>query len=120
MNPTIAYWLDTDINFPGIYYAKINGTCPFGGSGPVNCLIKAYPKPTTPYVMANVNYWVDANPDYPGIYYAKINNACQYGGSLGVNCQLLAFPSGKVEPGVKYWVDKNPSYPGVYYQPDFR
>jgi hypothetical protein len=120
LNPTVQYWVDTDLRWPGLYYAKINGGCPFGGTAGVNCQLKAYPLTNGPYVMPNVNYWVDANPSWPGIYYQKINGACPYGGSAGVNCQLLAFPSGVLEPGVNYWVEKDPRWPGVYYRPDFR
>ncbi len=120
LNPNVQYWVDTDLRWPGLYYAKINGSCPYGGSVGVNCQLKSFPLTEGPYVMPNVNYWVDTNPSWPGIYYAKINGACPYGGTAGVNCQLLAFPAGVVEPGVNYWVDKDPRWPGVYYLPDFR
>lgn len=112
--PGIQYWIDTNQAWPGIYYKKINGACPVGGSGTVNCQLRGYP---ANFVRPGVVYWLDTNPLWPGVYYKKINNACPYGGSVGVNCQLeaLSVPSFYLNPTVSYWLDTNINYPGIYY-----
>lgn len=112
--PGINYWVDANPAWPGIYYAKINGNCPLGGSGSVNCQLRGFP---ANFLRYNVHYWVDTNPAYPGVYYAKINGGCPYGGSVGVNCHLLGLktPSFYLNPLVNYWVDTDPRYPGIYY-----
>ncbi len=112
--PGIQYWIDTDPRWPGIYYNKINGTCPVGGSGNVNCQLKGY---AANFVRAGVKYWIDTNPAWAGVYYAKINNACPYGGSAGVNCLLesLSVPSFYLNPTISYWLDTDINFPGIYY-----
>jgi beta-glucanase (GH16 family) len=114
VTPGIQYWVDTNPAWPGIYYKKINGSCPLGGSGSVNCQLKSY---AANFVKPGINYWIDTNPAYPGVYYKKINNACPFGGSVGVNCQLeaLAVPSFYLNPTVSYWLDTNITYPGINY-----
>jgi beta-glucanase (GH16 family) len=112
--PGINYWVDTNPSWPGIYYAKINGNCPIGGSGSVNCQLRSFP---ANFLKSFVKYWVDTNPSWPGIYYKKINGACPYGGSGAVNCQLLSLktPNFYLNPQVSYWLDTDPRYPGIYY-----
>ena len=112
--PGVKYWVDTDPRWPGVYYALINGKCPFGGLVGANCQVRAFSVPSV-YVVMGVQYWVDTNPAWPGVYYKPINGKCPYGGGQGVNCQLIAFPPGTVSPSVFYWVDTNPRWPGVYY-----
>lgn len=62
--PGVAYWADADPRWPGVYYAKINGGCPHGGSGTVNCQLVALPDDV---LEVGVSYTVDAA--MPGIYY---------------------------------------------------
>ncbi len=112
--PGIGYWVDTDPRWPGIYYNKINGACPVGGSGTVNCLLKAFP---ANFVQPGVNYLVDTNPASAGVYYNKINNGCPYGGKVGVKCFLegLSVPSFYLNPTISYWLDTDINFPGIYY-----
>lgn len=35
----VKYWVDTNPKWPGVYYRKVNGGCPYSGSGSVNCNI---------------------------------------------------------------------------------
>ena len=62
----VNYWVDANPDYPGIYYAKINNACPYGGSLGVNCQLLAFPSGK---VEPGVKYWVDKNPSYPGVYY---------------------------------------------------
>ncbi|MFZ4715191.1 MAG: glycoside hydrolase family 16 protein [Bacteriovoracaceae bacterium] len=122
VDPAVKYWVDANPNYPGVYYKKINGACPYGvkDTSGVNCQLRVLsqvnPSTINKIVLPGVNYWVDTNPNYPGIYYAKINGACPVGGSKGANCQLHAFASNQVRSNVTYWVDTHPQWPGVYYQ----
>lgn len=111
--PGVAYWVDTNPAWKGIFYQKINGGCPYGGSGPVNCQLASLPA-----LNGSTAYWVDTNPKWPGIFYKKINGGCPYGGSGAVNCQVMSLknPARYLNPQVNYWVDTNPAYPGIYYQ----
>lgn len=111
--PGVNYWVDTNPAWKGIFYHKVNGGCPYGGSGTVNCMLAAVPS-----LNVGTAYWVDTNPKWAGVFYKKINNACPYGGSGPVNCQLLSLkiPARYLNPQVNYWVDTNQAYPGIYYQ----
>lgn len=110
----ITYWVDAEPRWPGVYYAPINGGCPFGGAQGVNCQLRTFQVPLL-YVVQGVNYWVDTNPQWPGVYYAPIGGQCIYGGAQGVNCQLMSFAPGQLHVPTHYWVDTNPRWPGVYY-----
>jgi beta-glucanase (GH16 family) len=118
--PGVKYWIDADPNYPGVYYAKINAGCPFGGAAGVNCQFEGLPqvlnKPQGDTVLPGIDYWVDADPRWPGIYYKKIGQKCPVGGSGEVNCQLKPLPSGFLNRAVKYWVDTDPRWPGIYYR----
>lgn len=111
--PGVAYWIDTNPSWAGIFYKKINGGCPYGGSGSVNCMLAALPG-----LRVGTPYWVDTDPKWPGVYYKKVGGLCPYDGSGSVNCQIKALktPARYLNPLVNYWVDTNPAYPGVYYQ----
>jgi len=117
--PGVKYWVDPNPNYPGVYYAKVNGACPFGGSAGVNCQFESLaPKLTqaqSKTVFPGVAYWVDTNPKWPGIYYHLIDGKCPLGGSGSVNCQLQAFASDYLKQGISYWVDTDPRWPGVFY-----
>lgn len=63
----VNYWVDSDPRWPGVYYAKINGSCPHGGSGSVNCQLDAF---SSDFLEEGVTYWVDTDPRWPGVYYA--------------------------------------------------
>ncbi|HRE89372.1 MAG TPA: family 16 glycosylhydrolase [Myxococcota bacterium] len=39
----VAYWVDADPRWPGVFYAKVGGACPHGGSGEVNCQLLSLP-----------------------------------------------------------------------------
>jgi hypothetical protein len=113
----INYWVETNPQWPGVYYASIDGECPYGGSlGGSNCHLVSYAQD---FVKTGVNYWVETNPEWPGVYYAQnITGQCLHGGALaGSNCQIASFavPPLYVVQGVNYWVDTNPQWPGVYY-----
>jgi hypothetical protein len=110
----INYWVDADPRWPGVYYAPINGGCPFGGVQGVNCRLQTFQVPPL-YVVQGVIYWVDPNPQWAGVYYAPIGGQCIYGGTQGVNCQLMSFSQGQLATTTQYWVDTNPSWPGIYY-----
>lgn len=114
VTPGVQYWVDTDTRWPGIYYQKINGYCPVGGSAGVNCQLKGY---AFNFVRPGVQYWVDTDPNWPGVYYKKVSGTCPYGGSGSVNCQIeaLSVPSFYLNPKVSYWLDTNINYPGIYY-----
>ncbi len=66
LDPKVHYWVDPDPRWAGIYYAKPQEGCIYGGSGSINCQIYAFPADA---LEAGVQYWVDANPLYPGVYY---------------------------------------------------
>lgn len=51
--PNVSYWVDANPKWPGIYYRKINGECPYGGSGSVNCQLTAIP---SDILELNINY----------------------------------------------------------------
>ncbi|MFZ4713769.1 MAG: glycoside hydrolase family 16 protein [Bacteriovoracaceae bacterium] len=121
VDPGISYWVDTNPNYPGVYYSKIRGLCPFGGNPQQqNCQLRSLEMTTSArsavVVLPGTSYWVDANPRYPGIYYAKINGSCPLGGTTGPHCQLYAFSPNILKANVAYWVDTNPAWPGVYYR----
>lgn len=61
-----AYWVDPDPQWPGVYYAKVNGACPYGGEGTVNCQIVGFPEGL---VETGVSYLVDKTTSPPGVYY---------------------------------------------------
>lgn len=52
----VTYWVDADPRWPGVYYAKVGNACPYGGSGTVNCQVKALP---ADLVETGVDYLVD-------------------------------------------------------------
>ena len=112
--PGVSYWVDTNPAYPGVYYHKVNGGCPYGGSGSVNCQMYSF---ASDKLNRNTSYWVDTDPRWPGVFYHKVNGGCPYGGSGSVNCQYKSFKSADhyVIPSVSYWVDSNPAFPGVYY-----
>ncbi|MCA9517423.1 MAG: glycoside hydrolase family 16 protein, partial [Myxococcales bacterium] len=62
----VTYWADADPRWPGVYYAKIGGGCPYGGGGEVNCQLVALPADA---LETGVSYTVDLGPAPPGIYY---------------------------------------------------
>lgn len=62
----VNYWVDSDPRWPGVYYAKVNGGCPYGGSGTVNCQVVGLPGDV---LEAGVAYSVDKSTSPPGIYY---------------------------------------------------
>ena len=62
----VAYWVDADPRWPGVFYAKINNGCPFGGAGLVNCQILGF---AGDVLEQNVGYVVDAAANPPGVYY---------------------------------------------------
>lgn len=62
----VGYWVDADPRWPGVYYGKIGGGCPYGGSGTVNCQLVALPGDL---LEAGITYTVDLGPAPPGIYY---------------------------------------------------
>ncbi|MFH1811735.1 MAG: glycoside hydrolase family 16 protein [Pseudomonadota bacterium] len=65
----VSYWVDADPRWPGVYYAGVSGTCPYGGSGgSPNCLVHAF---ALEDIEAGPSYWVDSNPAFPGVYYAN-------------------------------------------------
>lgn len=64
--PGVAYWADSDPRYPGIYYAPINGGCPYGGGLGVNCQVVGL---ADDVLEPGVRYTVDASAATPGIYY---------------------------------------------------
>ncbi|MCC6620345.1 MAG: glycoside hydrolase family 16 protein [Deltaproteobacteria bacterium] len=62
----VSYWADADPRWPGVYYAKVSGGCPYGGSGEVNCQLVGLPDDV---LETGVTYSVDVNGNPPGIYY---------------------------------------------------
>ena len=64
--PGVSYWADSDPRYPGIYYAKINGGCPYGGAPGVNCQLVGL---AADVLEPGVSYVVDATAATPGIYY---------------------------------------------------
>ncbi len=60
----VTYWVDPDPNWPGVYYNMVDGGCPHGGSGTVNCQVVALPEDV---LETGVGYRVD-----------RINNAILY------------------------------------------
>jgi hypothetical protein len=115
--PGIDYWVDTNPQWPGVYYQQIGGQCPYGGepSGP-NCQLRSFPPG---FVKPGVAYWVATDVRWPGVYYQQAApGQCPYGGSPGgPNCHLTSFklPAYYLVKGVSYSVDANPQWPGVYY-----
>ena len=64
------FWVDADPRWPGVYYHLVNGGCPYGGSGTVNCQLLALPGDL---VETGVSYAVDTSastisytPDFLG------------------------------------------------------
>ncbi len=116
-NPGVSYWVDANPRWPGVYYKKLNGGCPAGGSPTDgNCQVKTFGSAVAHVPVPGVQYWVDANPSWPGIYYKQSAGACIYGGvtSGNGNCQWKTVTG--LKSGVAYWVDGNPRWPGVYYK----
>lgn len=116
-NPGVSYWVDANPRWPGVYYKKLNGACPAGGSPTDgNCQVKTFGSAVAHVPVPGVNYWVDSNPAWPGIYYKQVSGSCVYGGVLSGNgnCQWKALTG--LRSGVQYWVDGNPRWPGVYYK----
>ena len=70
MVPGVAYWVDADPRWPGVYYKQSNGACRFGGikSGDGNCQLTSLP---TGALEDQVIYWADSNSRWPGIYYQQ-------------------------------------------------
>jgi len=62
----VAYWVDADPRWPGVFYAKVNGGCPYGGSGTVNCQLVGLPGDV---LETGVSYVVDTSTTPPGIFY---------------------------------------------------
>lgn len=62
----VGYWVDSDPRWPGVYYAPINGGCPYGGNLGVNCQLVALPADR---LETGVGYTVDVHASPPGIYY---------------------------------------------------
>jgi hypothetical protein len=63
----VSYWVDPNPNWPGIYYAKVNNACPYGGvsSGP-NCQVKSF---ISGFLNSSVSYFTRSNHSQPGVYY---------------------------------------------------
>lgn len=115
-NTSVGYWVDPDPRWPGIYYQKISGACPHGGSsaGP-NCQLKSY---SPPVLVPGVGYWVTSSGASPGVYYNAVSSTCPYGGTqMGSTCRLNLFGL-TLDPAKAYFVRTNPAYPGIYYQPE--
>jgi len=73
----VAYWVDPDPRWPGVYYPPVSGACPHGGTFTgVNCHLHAFP----PNFLEEqgVAYWVDADPQWPGVYYANRTYRCTH------------------------------------------
>jgi hypothetical protein len=70
MVPGVAYWVDADPRWPGVYYKQVNGTCRLGGtkSGDGNCQLTPIPAGE---LEDQVIYWADSNSRWPGIYYQQ-------------------------------------------------
>ncbi|MFT7582872.1 MAG: hypothetical protein ACI9MR_004557, partial [Myxococcota bacterium] len=85
LSPAVTYWVDPNPAYPGVYYARIDGGCPYGGSVGVNCLVYSFP----PNFLeaTDVSYWADPDPRWPGVYYANATYRCKenidYTPSLG-------------------------------------
>ncbi len=62
----VDYWVDADPRWPGVYYAKVGGLCPHGGSGPVHCQVAAF---AADLLESGVSYLVAAMGLPPGVYY---------------------------------------------------
>ena len=76
LTPGVAYWVDPDPQWPGVYYAPTGGACPHGGTFTgVNCQVVAFP----PHLLeeTGVAYWVDADPRWPGVFYANTAYRCR-------------------------------------------
>lgn len=112
----VKYTVDPTESAPGIYYDKVNGACPYGGTyAGTRCLLKSY---ATPVLSQSIRYWVDTSPSWPGVYYAQINSSCPWGGvKAGPNCMVQGFSSGVLSTSKTYFVRANPAYPGVFYYP---
>jgi hypothetical protein len=69
LQPNVSYWVDADPRWPGVYYHMVNGQCPFGGSGTVNCQLVALPadllETGVDYGVDNTNGVIYYFPDYP-------------------------------------------------------
>ena len=62
----VSYWVDADPGWPGVYYAKIDGGCPHGGSEGVNCQLVGF---ADDVLEANVAYTIVQAGEPPGVYY---------------------------------------------------
>ena len=65
IQPGVNYWVDSDPKWPGVYYRKVNGSCPYGGNGPENCNIFMFGEYE---IEQEINYFVDITPQ-EGVYY---------------------------------------------------
>ncbi|MBC7691699.1 MAG: hypothetical protein H7222_08000 [Methylotenera sp.] len=115
LQANVNYWVDPTPEWAGIYYANINGGCPYGGNGHPNCQLIGYPRPT---LFPNVRYWVDPNPSWAGVYYRQISGACPYGGSVSGtgNCQLMSLSG--LDSSKAYFTRSSPGAQGVYTNPE--
>jgi len=62
----VTYWVDSDPQYPGVYYAKVSGGCPYGGAGAVNCQLVGL---ASDVLETGVSYVVDRMASPPGVYY---------------------------------------------------
>ncbi|MGK0367426.1 MAG: hypothetical protein ACI9QD_000561 [Thermoproteota archaeon] len=77
ISTSVTYWVDTNPNWPGIFYAKENGSCPHGGSGAgnetPNCWLWHAP---TSLLDEDVQYFVKSQ-NQKGIFYANKKYRCK-------------------------------------------
>jgi len=62
----VTYWVDADVQWPGLYYAKVQGQCPHGGEGSVNCMRLSLP---ADLVETGVEYVIDRGVTPVGLFY---------------------------------------------------
>jgi len=62
----VDYWIDADVRWPGVYYAKVGGACPYGGSGEINCELVGLPADV---LETGVGYVIDRVSEPDGIFY---------------------------------------------------
>ena len=81
LKTNVAYRVDPDPRWPGVYYTSVGGGCPSGGTiSGGNCLVVSFAPPAFVEHFLDEHgpaYWVDSNPSYPGVYYANTPYRCR-------------------------------------------
>jgi len=94
LNAAVNYWVDADERWPGVYYKKINNSCPHGGSGSVNCQLTGLP---ADLLENGIDYQIDKSNRQ--IFYLPAYESSGTSGSGGTTYDVDKCPIGFVKVG---------------------